>query len=440
MKTKYVTPKHVKRKSETGKTLPPGITYSPKKGAYIVKTTLSDGTRPERHFKTADEALVYYHSVKALRNDPAAASNMTVDDFVEKWLLACEFRDSTKSSYMRRCNKNIRPVIGRKRMSEVTPSDCQNILTQMAESKRKTGSIKLTRKILVSMFQYAIDDGILVKSPVNKRVRVPDGSLDCKPPAYLSKKDLGSFLEEARKCDHFFQFALMLMTGIRVSELTGLRWQNVDFENKNLNIDRILYRFDRTLEQSNRILHQSGRTLHQSESSHNWKWGPPKTGTSTRTIPLTEQAIEILKCQRAKRDRIKGPEEFRDLVFCSRNGYPLDICAYNKSLKRVCDKIGIDPISTHKLRHFFASNIYESVARDKAAADLLGMPVPSAPASEECKIVSGILGHSSTVITQGVYVHAEEEAKREAMEQSFMNQAISEYLSPKLSQAQNENS
>ena len=92
------------------------------------------------------------------------------------------------------------------------------------------------------------------------------------------------FLEQAKRQSHENQYRFILQTGLRTGELIGLKWKDVDFENKTVKIQRSMeYRY----------------------SIGEWRVGEPKSKSGYRTIPLTDEAIRILLEQKEKNKKIK---------------------------------------------------------------------------------------------------------------------------------------
>ena len=163
-----------------------------------------------------------------------------------------------------------------------------------------------------------------------------------------------------------------MQTGLRTGELVGLKWEDIDFDNKTVKIQRSMeYR------------HSTGA----------WRVGEPKSKSGYRTIPLTDEAIRILVAQKEKNKKIKIiPIEWSEYIFLSRKGEPVKNSAYDTSLFKICEKAGINQFSMHVLRHTFATRCIE------------GGMMP--------KTLQKILGHSNIGITMNLYVHITEEEKQ----------------------------
>ena len=128
------------------------------------------------------------------------------------------------------------------------------------------------------------------------------------------------------------------------------------------------------------------------------KVGPPKSKSGYRTVPLTEEAIRILKAQKEKNSRIKVVSlEWADQVFLCRKGEPVKNSTYDTGLFKICDEVGIKRFSMHVLRHTFATRCIEGGMKPKT--------------------LQKILGHSNIGITMNLYVHITVEEKLKEINQ-----------------------
>ena len=112
-----------------------------------------------------------------------------------------------------------------------------------------------------------------------------------------------TFLQYAEGQSYENQYRFILQTGLRTGELVGLKWEDVDFKSKTIQIRRSMeYRY----------------------SAKEWRIGEPKSKSGYRTIPLTEEAVSILKKQKEKNKRISEiSTEWEEFVFLCRKGTPV---------------------------------------------------------------------------------------------------------------------
>ena len=160
---------------------------------------------------------------------------------------------------------------------------------------------------------------------------------------------------------------IALFSGIRIGELCGLKWEDIDFENKSINIKRTIQRIYE-LEKGTKVV----ETL-------------PKTATSLRIIPLSNILYAKLKPLSNKHNK----EEY---ILSGKNHKIVEPQAYRYTYKNILKKSRVRIKKFHTLRHTFATNCIK-----------VGM---------DPKSLSEILGHSNVDITLNLYVHPSFETKK----------------------------
>lgn len=240
----------------------------------------------------------------------------------------------------------------------------------MAEEGYKTSTIYQTRIALYNMFEFARENDVLLTNPCKRSVKSDMGKPSEKKEA-LTIDVQKAFLKAIRGYRYENQYRFVLQTGLRTGELIGLKWSDIDFEHRTMKIERSMeYRY----------------------KVGEWRIGPPKSHSGYRTIPLTDEAICILKDQKTKNQSIKLiPMQWIDTVFLCRKGTPIKNSAYDSALFTHCDRAGIHRFSMHVLRHTFATRCIEGGMKPKT--------------------LQKILGHSNIGITMNLYVHITEDEK-----------------------------
>ena len=302
---------------------------------------------------------------------------MMVDAWFEYWIDVKRktVRPNTVRNYTERYHRNIQNVIGKKLLTEVKPIHCQKIFTNMADEGYRTTTIYQTRIALFNMLEFAKENEVILSNPCKQSVKSDMGKPSQKKEA-LTIEVQRKFLEQAKGQSYENQYRFILQTGLRTGELVGLKWEDIDFENKTLKIQR---------------------SMEYRHSVGVWRIGEPKSKSGYRTIPLTDEAIRILKAQDEKNKRIKViPEEWSEFVFLCRKGQPVKNSTYDTALFKICEKAGINKFSMHVLRHTFATRCIE------------GGMMP--------KTLQKILGHSNIGITMNLYVHITEEEKQKEID------------------------
>lgn len=361
-----------------GKELGVGISQQSDK-LYVARFTDKFGIRKTKRFKKLQECRQWIADASYIskHSDIENASDILVDTWYEYWIGIKKqtVRPNTVRNYSERYERNIKGIIGKKLLSEVKPIHCQKIFSDMAEQGYKTTTIYQTRITLYNMLEFAKENDVILSNPCKKSVKSDIGKPSEKKVA-LTIDEQRKFLMAATGQSYENQYKFMLQTGLRTGELVGLKWDDIDFGKRTVTISRTMeYRY----------------------KVGEWRVGPPKSKSGYRTIPLTDEAIRILKDQKEKNSKIKVINiEWRDQVFLSRKGEPVKNSTYDTALFKICDKAEIRKFCMHILRHTFATRCIEA-----------GM-IP--------KTLQKILGHSNIGITMNLYVDATEEEKTKEMD------------------------
>lgn len=377
-----------------------------KDGKYTARFCARDGKRHERHFDTLPEARNWLADAQYENKHGVVLVDreMTVDRWFTYWIdnLICDLAPNTRRNYRERYINNIQPIIGSMVISDVKPMHCKTVLNRM-ETTYAGSTIRQTYITMGTMFKAALMNDMIAKHPMDgvrysKPVRAVD---DIK---FLTVEEQRMFLKAAERSHNYRQYALLLETGLRTSEMIGLTWDSIDWKRRTLTINKTLeYR------------HKQGY----------WRAGPPKTQKSYRTIPLTDRAYSILQecyLERELRkesnllsqileyiDRRTGETKYlvmRDLVFINwRTGEPAKNSSYDTHLYKLCDEAGIKRFCMHALRHTYATRAVES-----------GMPP---------KVLQKLLGHASIKTTMDRYVHVTDDSMADAVRQFEMSRTKS---------------
>ena len=361
-----------------GKELGEGI-YQQPNGTYCARFVDKFGKRKSKRSKKLQEVRQWIADATYIdeHSDLDQATDMLVDAWFDYWISIKKktVRPNTVRNYIERYERNIKGVIGKKLLTEVKPIHCQKIFSDMADEGYKTTTIYQIRIALYNMMDFAKENDVIINNPCKKSVKSDMGKPSDKKEA-LTIDVQKKFLEGATGQSYENQYRFVLQTGLRTGELVGLKWDDIDFENRTLTISR---------------------TMEFRYKVGEWRVGPPKSKSGYRTIPLTDEAIRILKAQKEKNSKIKVINmEWADQVFLCRKGEPVKNSAYDTALFKICDKVGIKRFSMHVLRHTFATRCIEA-----------GM-MP--------KTLQKILGQSNIGIMMNLYVHITEDEKNKEID------------------------
>ena len=356
-----------------GKEIGAGIVQQPN-GTYFARFVDKFGKRRTKRSKKLQEVKQWLADATYIdqHSDLDQATDMLVDAWFDYWIGIKKqtVSPNTVRNYSERYERNIKSVIGNKLLTDVKPILCQKIFSDMADEGYKTTTIYQTRIALYNMFEFARENDVLIANPCKKSLKSDMGKPSDKKEA-LTIDVQKKFLEAVVGYSYENQYRFVLQTGLRTGEHIGLKWSDIDFENRTMKIERTMeYRY----------------------KVGEWRVGPPKSKSSYRTIPLTDEAIRILENQRSKNKSLKlVPMEWKDIVFLCRKGTPVKNSTYDTGLFKYCDRVGIPRFSMHVLRHTFATRCIEGGMKPKT--------------------LQKILGHSNIGITMNLYVHITEDEK-----------------------------
>ena len=369
-----------------------------KDGKYTARYTGRDGKRKEKHFPTLPEARNWLAEMQSENTYQVynPSSEMTMNAWFEFWItnLIADLAPNTRRNYRERYTKNIQPVIGSMRLCDVKPMHCKIVLNRM-EATYAGSTIRQAYIAMGTMLRAAVMNDLLTKHPMDG-VRYTKPVRAVNDIRFLTLEEQETFLKAAQRSHNYRQYALLLETGLRTSELIGLTWDAIDWKKRTLTVNK---------------------TLEYRHQNHVWRAGPPKTTSSYRTIPLTNRAYEILlSCYEERHtrkesetlsqileyiDRRTGQTGYlmmRDLVFVNfRTGEPAKNSSYDTHLYKLCEKAKIKNFSMHALRHTYATRAIES-----------GM-LP--------KVLQKLLGHASIKTTMDRYVHVTDASLSNAVKQ-----------------------
>ncbi len=322
---------------------------------------------------------------KIKRGGSVEYESFTFDEFAELYFKnhATTLKEYTAKQYKDIYEKRLKPYFGNMRIKNISPLDIRRWLTDMERSEHTSNTEKLTDnskgvyfRTLKAMLGVAvkweiIDDNpcrkvTMPKSKENKVKALQSHELD----KLLSKID--SF-EEPRAVLLIYLFTL---SGIREGEAAGLKWQDIDFDNNIMHIER--------------------------EAMYIPKEGlritPPKSATSTRDIVIPNALCEKLKAYKVIQDKDIADREslYHDegYIITQFNGAPVHAKTIRNWIKKACAFCDVPYVTVHGLRHTYASILIAKGIDPRTTA--------------------AQLGHSSPSITMNIYANPQNEAKKRA--------------------------
>ena len=269
--------------------------------------------------------------------------------------------------------------------------------------------------VLHQVFQVAVDDGMIRQNPTDnmlKELKLSHGFEREKKEALTvaQQKLFFDYMLSHPKDTHWYPvFYVMANTGMRVGEITGLRWSDIDLKKGIIRVNHTLVYYN-----------------HRDEKGCYFSINTPKTKAGEREIPMTEGVKQAFLMERefqsqaeiSSKSRVDGYDDF---IFVNRYGDVQNQGNLNKALRRmmrdcndeILEKYGADsdPVllpqfSCHILRHTFATRLCESGAN--------------------LKFIQSILGHADVSTTMNIYVDVTDALKKKEIT------AFDDYMTTKL--------
>jgi integrase len=324
-------------------------------GRFQAKLRGSDGLWISKVFDTRRDAEAFHTALKQNLNEGVPTTNqaraITVDEYFTEWFETVQTRASVgwRNEQRRQYVTYIQPVMGKRKLSEVSPKLVARVLNQMANLGRAEQTRLHVFGIMRKMFGDAIELFRLITfNPAQKTLkpRIPQ-----KEAQHLNLEELRDLLLHVQ--DKTYGLAIWLQTylGLRVGELQALSWEDIDLQEGVVRIRKAYSRKEQGIRD-----YPKGRKQH----SHR--------------IPE-----ELLGFLRRMREHARST-----LVAPSPTGQLLYYEGYVRFLRRYCKELGIRRIATHGLRHS-TSELYLSYG-----------------ASQDD--IRQLFAHSSSVVTER-YIH-----------------------------------
>ena len=308
-------------------------------------------------------------------------SEMTLAEWLDFYMLEYKkqyVKPTTYNNYTVKVKNHIKPAIGHYKLKALRQDIIQKFVNSLSGKGLAPSTVIDIFKVLSNALETAVDDGLIVRNVAN-RVKLPKTT---KPQiTVLTQEQQNAFVEQAKVTYMGVVYIFDLCTGMRLGELLGLKWQDIDFEQNQLHIKRIIRKV---------------KDPDNPEEHWHLEFGTPKTPTSERIIPLNETAIKVLadvwEQQEKNKEKANTAYEDNDLVFCTQLGRPLDPNNIRRTCYSICEKIGVSDFHPHCLRHTFATRGAEN--------------------NVDVRVMQKFLGHATIKETADTYTHVLNDLKQ----------------------------
>ena len=401
---------------------------------YRFETASVDGTRKwitKSGFRTKQEALnqgaldynEYYRIGRVKRN-----KEMSYADYLDFWIdTYCNFnlKYSTIVTYLNIMKNYLKPMLGGYSLSQIDTQMLQEFINKIyVEKNLSKWYLKGIMKVIKGSLKYACYTVNYINENPAERVHIPRYEIVAGDPAHIfTQEEIERILDRFKNTPHiYYAFLTAYYTGMRTSEVFGLTWDCVDFENKTITINKNIIR-------KNKFGLPKRYKATKGHSIEVWSYGTCKNPQSQRTISIGDTLVKALKefkrlqeenrkyygdnylkhyekrviSEYTQRPEIKIVDAKAELdidlpeaklVFVSPNGFFRGTESTRYAFKVINYELGI-PCRFHDFRDTHATRLIEQGA--------------------DIKAVSKRLGHSTIMTTYNIYVRVTDKMENETV-------------------------
>lgn len=405
-----------RRKDNRNRVLKEGE-YQRSNGTFEYKWRDKRGKRHSIYAKTLEELREKEIDVlrDVLDGIRADKSDLTINDLFGLWVqLKRGLKENTFSNYKYMYTQFVKADFGETPIAELKRSDVRGFYNYLADEQHlKANTIDNIHTVLHQVLELGVEDDYLRYNPSDNALKELRKAHNNDSP-----KRRALTIQEQNLFEHFLSkqgqyhrwypvFIVLLWTGMRVGEITGLRWCDIDLENEIISINHTLVYFSKGKSQ--------GCTF---------AINTPKTEAGKRTLPMLPKVKKAFLMEKQFQEELgiectARVDGYTDFIFVNRFGGVQHQGTLNKALRRiirdcnyeVLDKgytekaVTLPSFSNHSLRHTFTTRMCEAGVNIKAMQD--------------------ILGHADAETTMDIYAEATKDLKRSEMinfDEYFNNQ------------------
>ena len=329
-------------------------------------------------------------------------NNLTVNDLYNSWIqLKRGLKENTFSNYKYMYKMFVEPDFGKNRITDLKRSDVRGFYNFLAEEKHvQINTIDSIHTVLHQVLEIAVEDDYLRYNPSDNALKelkkAINFEVEKRRALTVSEQEIfEAFLRKKGQYHRWYPvFTVMLWTGMRVGEITGLRWCDIDLEEGSINVNHTLVYFDK-----------------RAEERCTFAINTTKTKAGERSIPMLPKVKEAFLIEKEYQRECGVKSEsvvdgYRDFIFVNRFGNVQHQGTLNKALRRIIrdcnfeildknkqnDVIILPKFSNHSLRHTFTTRMCEAGVNIKAMQE--------------------ILGHADAETTMDIYAEATKELKK----------------------------
>lgn len=378
-----------------------------RQGGYQYRWRDSNGNRHTIYAKTLDELRDKESLIKRDKLDgiKTESQNATINDMYDIWVsLKKGLKNNTFVNYKYMYEQFVRNGFGETKLSKLRKTDVMRFYNFLLDERGlKISTVDNINTVLHQVLDLAVDDLYLRNNPSNNVIRDLKRSRnffqDKKRALTIDEQNLFlDFIKDSEVYSHWYPvFTTMLGTGLRVGEITGLRWEDINFEEMTIDVNHTLVFYSK---------YGHGEGLYYGINT-------PKTKAGERKVPMIPSVKEALLLEKENQEKAKiysnsVIDNYSNFIFLNRYGNVQNQGTLNKALRRIIrdcnqevlsnlgdkDEVVLLPrISCHTLRHTFTTRMCE--------------------ANVNIKVIQNILGHSDIGTTLDIYADVTKDFKKQ---------------------------
>jgi integrase len=332
-----------------------GSVYKRKRdGLWVAQVTIQR-KHVSKYFKSQKEARIWLQeTLSQIQNGMSlSAARATLKEFLEEWLetYKTSVRLKTIRQYTQIVRQHILPYLGEIKLKELRPDQIQALYNAKLSAGASPRTVILIHSVLHRSLSMALKWGLIGRNPTDAVTRPRKKRTEM---SILTDSQVRAFLSAADQTRYGALFYLALNTGMRSGELFGLKWSDIDWSHRRLQVKR-------------QLQHVPGYGLVFTE---------PKTASGRRMIVISQNTVEKLRKHRNQQDldRIVTGDQWQenDLVFPTKVGTPMFPANMYKDFKNLLKKMGLPNIRFHDLRHTAATLMLQQGIHPKIVQERLG--------------------------------------------------------------------
>lgn len=312
----------------------------------------------------------------------ADKNNLTINDLYNSWIqLKRGLKDNTFANYKYMYTMFVEPDFGKNRLVDLKRSDVRGFYNYLADERNvQVNTIDSIHTVLHQVLELGVEDDYLRYNPSDNALKelkkARNFQTEKRRALTVQEQELfEKFLGRQGRYHRWYPiFTIMLWTGMRVGEITGLRWCDIDLEEEIINVNHTL-------------VYYSTRT----EAGQIFAINTTKTKAGERTIPMLPIVKEAFLMEKKYQEEcgiksVAVVDGYRDFIFVNRFGNVQYQGTLNKALRRIIrdcnfevldkeheeDVVILPKFSNHSLRHTFTTRMCEAGVNIKAMQEILG--------------------------------------------------------------------